>query len=208
MTGVPVEPKIKNRAVRGTGLFFREWMKSPLSIGAIAPSGPELADAITQDIQAEDGPVVELGPGTGVFTTAIVQRGITADQIFAVERNPGLAEVLATRMPDLQIACDDAEAVAQLLPFDTPVATVLCGLPLLSMPPEKVSGILRASFAVLKPEGTFRLFTYGLRCPVKKGILEQLGLDAQRVAFVPKNLPPASVYHLQRKRTTGVRVFI
>ncbi|WP_412553708.1 class I SAM-dependent methyltransferase [Shimia sp. MIT1388] len=199
MTRLPIEPKIRDGAVHSPGLFFREWIKSPLSIGAITPSGSDLAAEISRDIQPEDGPVIELGPGTGVFTAAVLQRGVAAENIFAVERNPDLAKALATRLPDLHVACDDAEAVAHLMPFDTPAATVLCGLPLLSMPPEKVAGILRASFAVLKPEGKFRLFTYGVRCPVKKAILEQLGLDAQRVAFVPKNLPPASVYHLQRK---------
>lgn len=199
MTRLPVGPEIRSGSVRSSGLFFREWMKSPLSIGAIAPSGSDLAAEITRNIRPEDRPVIELGPGTGVFTAALLQRGVAAEHIFAVESNPGLAKTLAARLPDLHIACDDAEAVAHLMPFDPPAATVLCGLPLLSMPSEKVARILRASFAVLKPEGRFRLFTYGLRCPVKKEILEQLGLDAQRVAFVPKNLPPASVFHLQRK---------
>lgn len=199
MTKVRFDPKIRNGSVHSSGLFFREWIKSPLSIGAIALSGSDLAAEISRDIQPEDGPVIELGPGTGVFTAAVLQRGVAAGKIFAVESNPDLAKALAARLPDLHIACDDAEAVAHLMPFDTPAATVLCGLPLLSMPSEKVARILRASFAVLKPEGRFRLFTYGLRCPVKKEILEQLGLDAQRVAFVPKNLPPASVFHLQRK---------
>ncbi len=199
MTRLPVGPENRSGSVRSSGLFFREWMKSPLSIGAIAPSGSDLAAEITQGILAEDEPVIELGPGTGVFTAALLQRGVPAEHIFAVESNSDLAEALSKRFPELRIACDDAEAVAHLMPFDTPASAVLCGLPLLSMSPEKVAGILQASFAVLKPEGRFRLFTYGLRCPVKKGILEQLGLDAQRVAFVPKNLPPASVYHLQRK---------
>lgn len=199
MTRLPVEPKIRTGPVHSSGLFFREWVKSPLSIGAIAPSGSDLASEITRNIRPEDGPVIELGPGTGVFTAALLQRGVAAEHIFAVESNPGLAKTLAARLPDLRVTCDDAEAVAHLMPFDTPAAAVLCGLPLLSMPPDKVARILRASFAVLKPEGKFRLFTYGLRCPVKKAILEQFGLDAQRVAFVPKNLPPASVFHLQRK---------
>ncbi|MFY0662820.1 MAG: hypothetical protein JXR15_20185 [Shimia sp.] len=158
-----------------------------------------MAAKITQNIQAEDGPVIELGPGTGAFTTALIRRGIAAEQIFAMECNPCLAEALAARTPGLRIVCDDAESVAHLMPFDTPAATVLCGLPLLSMPPEKVFGILRASFSVLKPESRFRLFTYGVRCPVKQVVLEQLGLVAHRVAFVPRNLPPASVYYLQRK---------
>ncbi|WP_299425166.1 methyltransferase domain-containing protein [uncultured Shimia sp.] len=158
-----------------------------------------MAAEITRNIQAEEGPIIELGPGTGAFTAALIRRGIAAEQIFAVESNPCLAEALTSRIPGLRIVCDDAESVSHLMPFDTPAAAVLCGLPLLSMPPEKVCGILRASFSVLKPAASFRLFTYGMRCPVKQVVLEQLGLVAHRVAFVPRNLPPASVYYLQRK---------
>src|SRR2546427_320625 len=53
-------------------LFFRALACNPRSVGAIAPSGANLASLITSEITAASGPVLELGPGTGVFTEALL----------------------------------------------------------------------------------------------------------------------------------------
>ncbi|CAN0588753.1 unnamed protein product, partial [Ectocarpus sp. 12 AP-2014] len=61
------------------GRFLRQWAGNPLAIGAITPSGPQLAHAMAGYLNPESiGPVVELGPGTGVVTKAILERGIAA----------------------------------------------------------------------------------------------------------------------------------
>ena len=178
--------------------FGREWLKAPLKVGTVAPSSSGLARAITQGLSASDGPVIELGPGTGVFTAALLARGIPGRRIVAIETSGGFASALGTLYPEVAVICADAARVWHLSPFGTTAAAVVCGLPLLSMKPGKVLRILAGSFAAIRPGGSFRLFTYGLRCPVPGAILDRLGLVARRIAFVPLNIPPASVYILRK----------
>lgn len=83
-------------------MFGREWLRAPLLVGAVAPSGAALARAMTAGMSATDGPVIELGPGTGVFTQALLNRGIPAGQIAAIEAieaSERFAAALATSTP-------------------------------------------------------------------------------------------------------------
>lgn len=185
-------------------LFGREWLRAPLLVGAVAPSGAALARAMTAGMSAADGPVIELGPGTGVFTGALLNRGIAADQITAIEASKRFAAALATSHPGVTVIAADATRVKHLTPFGPAgAATIICGLPLLSMPPAKVLRVLAGSFAALRPGGAFRLFTYGSRCPVSKAMRDRLGLVVRRTAFVALNIPPASVYSLKREELIG-----
>lgn len=181
-------------------VFLTEWLRSPLGVGAVAPSSRCLAKAITQGLSGKDGPVLELGPGTGVFTTAILDRGVRPNHVAALEIGDTFADQLASKFPDIIVVRADATLIKQNMPFKLgSVQTVICGLPLLSMPRGKVQQILAGSFDCLKPCGEFRLFTYGHQCPVPTQILELLNLSAKRSAFVVRNLPPASVYIIKRQ---------
>ncbi len=182
--------------------FGREWLKYPFQIGAVAPSSPALARAITEGLSASHGPVIELGPGTGVFTAALLARGIPGKRIAAIEASSGFAATLAEHYPEVTVICADAARVRHLSPFGTTAGVVVCGLPLLSISPGKVFRILAGSFAALRPGGSFRLFSYSPRCPVPGLVLDRLGLVARRIAFVPLNIPPASVFVL-KKRVRG-----
>lgn len=181
-------------------LFGREWLRSPLSVGAVAPSSARLADAMTQGLTATCGPVIELGPGTGVFTAALLRRGIPAAQVAVIEASESFAAALALRFPQVAVIHDDAARIRHVTPFGLGAADlVICGLPLLSMPQAKVMRIVAGSMRVLKPDGELRLFTYGQRCPIPAAMLSRLGLVAQRRAFVALNMPPASVYAVVRR---------
>jgi phosphatidylethanolamine/phosphatidyl-N-methylethanolamine N-methyltransferase len=181
-------------------LFGREWLRSPLSVGAVAPSSARLADAMTQGLTATRGPVIELGPGTGVFTAALLRREIPAAQVAVIEASENFAAALALRFPQVAVIHDDAVRIRHVTPFGLGAADlVICGLPLLSMPQAKVLRIVAGSMRVLKPNGELRLFTYGQRCPIPAAMLSRLGLVAQRRTFVPLNMPPASVYAVIRR---------
>ena len=180
--------------------FGREWLKSPLRVGAVVPSSSSLARAITDGLTAADGPVLELGPGTGVFTEALLKRGIAGSDIAAIEASPGFAAALALRFPEVRVIAGDAARIRQLSPFGVGGAgVVICGLPLLSMPVSKRMRIMSGALDTLRPGGSFRLFTYGLRCPIPESVLDRLGLTARRASFVARNLPVASVYVLDRR---------
>ena len=185
----------------GTKTFGREWLKAPLRVGAIRPSSARLAEAITAGISAETGPVVELGPGTGVITRAILARGVVPGNLAAIELGTRFAEALRTRHPNIHVIQGDAGDVARIAPFEPgEVGHVVCGLPLISLPGDVVEDILVGSFTLLKPDGAFTLFTYGPRCPVRGSMLMRHGLRAKKTSRTLRNLPPAVVYEIRRSR--------
>jgi len=185
-------------------LFGREWLRAPLRVGAVVPSSARLADAMTQGLTPTCGPVVELGPGTGVFTDALLRRGISPARLAVIEASENFAFAMARRFSQVAVIHGDAVRVRQLSPFGPGgVDLVICGLPLLSMPLTKVLRIVAGCMTVLKPDGELRLFTYGRRCPIPPTIFVCLGLVTERRTFVPLNMPPASVYAAFRKEQSA-----
>lgn len=187
--------------MKGARTFGREWLKAPLRVGAIRPSSARLADAISVGLGAQSGPVIELGPGTGVMTRAILERGVAPGNLAAIELGTRFAENLRARHPDILVIQGDAGDIARLSPFAPgEVEMVVCGLPLISLPSDLVERILIGSFAQLAPDGCFRLFTYGPRCPVRGSLLMRQGLRATKISRTLRNLPPAVVYDIRRLR--------
>jgi len=186
--------------------FLRAWLASPLRVAAIAPSGLSLARLMTQEITPDHGPVLELGPGTGVFTRALLARGIAEADLTLVELDADFAGLLRRRFPRARVirgSAADLSAVA-LFP-DRKAGAVLSGLGLLSMPAGTVRSILAGAFDCLRPEGVLYQFTYGPACPVPRSLLDTLGLRAERIGGTWANLPPASVYRIARRNRTGDR---
>lgn len=185
--------------------FFRSWIADPLRVAAVAPSGEALARLITRDITPDDGPVLELGPGTGVFTRALLARGVSERDLTLVEYGSEFMRMLQFRFPQARVLWMDA---AQLSRYEiyagAPVGSVVSGLPLLSMSPRKVTSILSGTFSYMRPGGAFYQFTYGLRCPVPRPILDRLGLKATLVGRVARNIPPAAVYKIVRRRPVTI----
>ncbi|ASW05432.1 class I SAM-dependent methyltransferase [Rhizobium sp. 11515TR] len=180
--------------------FFRSWVSNPMRVAAVAPSGERLARLMTQEIEPFDGPILELGPGTGVFTRALLARGIPESALTLVEFGEEFAVRLRLRFPEARVVHMDAAKLGQCDLFDdTPFGAVISGLPLLSMPPSKVTAIVGGAFETMKPGGAFYQFTYGPRCPVQKPILESLGLTAKRIGGTVRNIPPAGVYRISRQ---------
>ncbi len=181
--------------------FGREWLRSPLKVGAVVPSGPVLASLITDGIDPRTGPVIELGPGTGVFTRALLSRGFTQDDLALVEASESFAGALREQHPSLKIFVMDAARLRHVHPFGRAgAAAVVSGLPFASIPAEKTLQILHGVQTNLRPGGVIRLFTYAPTCPISGEIRARLGLSAMRLASTVRNLPPASVYELRRMR--------
>jgi phosphatidylethanolamine/phosphatidyl-N-methylethanolamine N-methyltransferase len=181
--------------------FVRAWLADPLRLGAVAPSSPALAELITSEITPASAPVIELGPGTGVFTKALLGRGVPEEQLVLVESNAEFARILASRFPTAQVLGMDAAKLRQVDLFNGGRAgAVVSGLPLRTMPREKIGATLDGAFGHLRPDGAFYQFTYGLRCPVPRVMLERLGLEATRLGRTLANVPPAAVYRIRRRR--------
>lgn len=180
--------------------FLRAWLAAPLRVAAIAPSGPALARAITAEISAASMPVIEFGPGTGVFTQAILDAGVTPDQLIMIEAGSNFAAMMRTRFPAVRLVEGSAAALDDVPLFGPgTVGAIVSGLPILSMPKTVVLAILGTAFSELRPGGAMYQFTYGYRCPVADSLLDTMNLKASRTATVLVNAPPASVYKIERR---------
>ncbi|MBD8882066.1 phospholipid methyltransferase [Rhodanobacter hydrolyticus] len=181
--------------------FLRAWMRDPRSVGALAPSGPALARLMTAHVDHAHGPVIELGPGTGVFTRALLERGLPGHRLVLVETDPVLASTLEQRYPHARVLRMDAAQLGRSSSLfgDERASAVISGLPLLSIPSDKVAAIVEGVFErQLQSGGALYQFTYGLRCPVPRALRQRLGLQAERVGGAWLNLPPAWVWRIRR----------
>jgi phosphatidylethanolamine/phosphatidyl-N-methylethanolamine N-methyltransferase len=182
-------------------LFLREWLRNPKSVAAIAPSGRALASLITREISSSTGPVIEIGPGTGVFTEALLKRGVRRENLTLVEYGSEFARVLQMRFPGVRVLWMDATQLCRHKLYDgAPVGAVISGLGFLNMPDERIAVILEGAFEYLRPDGVFFLFTYGPRCSVPDALLAGLGLEATCVGKTFRNFPPASVHRIARRQ--------
>src|ERR1700692_1217109 len=96
--------------------FIRSWIERPLSTGAVAPSSKILARAMARYVDPNSfGPVVELGPGTGPVTEALVEAGVDPSRLVLVEFNPAFCRILQKRYPDATLVQGDAYSLRRLL---------------------------------------------------------------------------------------------
>jgi phosphatidylethanolamine/phosphatidyl-N-methylethanolamine N-methyltransferase len=187
-------------------MFFRQWLRNPLRIGAVAPSSRDLAEAMARLVPmplhgTPGGPVIELGGGTGPITTALLDVGVPPDQLYVVERDPLLHRRLATRFPAVHVLHGDAAHLRSLLhPLGVhEAAAVVSGLPLLSMKRSVQRAIVQEAFAFLPHGAPYIQFTYGLFSPVPR---RAFGVVGRPESVVLGNLPPARVW-VYRKPATG-----
>jgi phospholipid N-methyltransferase len=185
--------------------FFRQWLREPRSIAALAPSGRELARHVAAAVGRDARSVIELGGGTGVITEALLARGIAPERLLVLERNPALHAHLEARFPGVEVARADAFDLVEVVRASRAVEVggvdgVASGLGLLNMAREDQRRLLAAAFAVLRPAGRFVQFTYAPTSPVPRELRDEFDLDARRASWSLRNLPPAFVYVLRRRR--------
>jgi phosphatidylethanolamine/phosphatidyl-N-methylethanolamine N-methyltransferase len=184
--------------------FLLSWIRNPLRVAAVAPSGTAVATLMTQEITAKTGPVIELGPGTGPFTYALLERGVREQDLTLVECASDFVRLLHARFPHARVFWMDATWLEKYRLFENaPAGAVVSGLGLLTMPPHKVVAILSGAFSYLRPEGAFYQITYGPRCPIADSILDDLDLQATCIGHTLRNVPPASVYRITRRKPTA-----
>jgi phosphatidylethanolamine/phosphatidyl-N-methylethanolamine N-methyltransferase len=177
--------------------FLKGLIARPKNVGAIAPSSPALAKAIARQIDLSiPGPVLELGPGTGVVTEAIIERGITPDRITAIEYDADFTAMVMRRFPKVRVVQGDAfDFISTLgLNEDDRFAAIISGLPLLNHPPERRQMLIESALARLRPGAPYIQFSYGMNPPIPA----PKGTSVKRAALILLNLPPARVWVYRR----------
>jgi len=174
--------------------FLRSWIEKPLHVGAVMPSGRLLARTMAQYVDADgEGPVVELGPGTGAITSALIKHGVDQERLVLVEYNPGFCALLRDRYPKARIVQGDAYTLRDTLwnVLAAPAAAMVSGLPLVTKPMMTRLKLIRDAFAALAPGAPFVQFTYAVVPPIPKSLP---GVSTEASERIWMNLPPARVW--------------
>jgi phosphatidylethanolamine/phosphatidyl-N-methylethanolamine N-methyltransferase len=182
-------------ALTDTTLFLQQWFANPQRTGSVAPSSPQLAAAMAQWLPSDpESFVLELGPGTGAVTEALIKRGLREERLIAIEHNPKMAELLREKFPRAQIVTGDAWHLDHLLrsrrePIET-VGAVISSLPLLNFPPAEAEALTEKIRTVLAPEGHWVQYSYHLG---KKQVRGAASFQLRHSKIVWLNFPPARV---------------
>jgi phosphatidylethanolamine/phosphatidyl-N-methylethanolamine N-methyltransferase len=174
--------------------FIRSWIERPLSIGAVTPSGKMLARTMARYVDPNStGPVVELGPGTGPVTEALVEAGVDPARLVLVEFNPAFCHLLRSRFPEATLVQGDAYSMRRLLEslLLQPAAAVVSGLPLIAKPIKMRLRLIRDAFDLMVPGAPFVQFTYSVASPLPKRLG---GFTAEASERIWMNIPPARVW--------------
>lgn len=174
--------------------FLRSWIEKPLRMGAVMPSGRVLARTMAQYVDPEaNGPVIELGPGTGAITNAMLAHGVAQKRLVLVEFNPAFCALLRERYPEATVVQGDAYALRDTLwnVLGDPASAVVSGLPLVTKPMLTRIKLVRDAFAALAPQAPFVQFTYSVAPPIPKSLP---GVSTEASERIWMNLPPARVW--------------
>src|SRR6185312_3516576 len=151
--------------------FLRSWFEKPLATGAVMPSGRVLARTMARYVDPNSkGPVIELGPGTGPVTAALVDQGVDPARLVLVEFNPTFCRMLRTRYPEATVIQGDAYRINHLLGelLREPAAAVVSGLPLQTKPFKQRLQLVDEAFGLMAPDAPFVQFTYAVVTPIPK----------------------------------------
>jgi phosphatidylethanolamine/phosphatidyl-N-methylethanolamine N-methyltransferase len=174
--------------------FLRSWIEKPLHMGAVMPSGRVLARTMAQYVDIKSSaPVVELGPGTGAITNALIEHGVDQKRLVLVEYNPGFCALLRDRYPQATVVQGDAYALRDTLwnVLGMPASAVVSGLPLVTKPMLTRLKLIRDAFSALAPAAPFVQFTYSVAPPIPKSLP---GVSTEASERIWMNLPPARVW--------------
>lgn len=176
--------------------FFRSLVAAPRLTGAVAPSGKALARAMAKAVgPARSGLVVELGPGTGPVTRALVERGLDLESLVLVEYDPGFCRMLRNRFERATVIQGDAYDLGRTLASfaDRKFVAFVSSLPLLNQPAARRGRLIAEAFDLMGSDGVFVQFTYGLQSPIPWAACAGRYV-ARGGAPVWRNLPPARVW--------------
>ena len=172
--------------------FLKEFWKDKQMVGAISPSTRFLGEKMIENVDFDQvRMIVELGPGTGVFTELILNRMHPDAKLLAFELNDSFYQNLVKRFDDprVQIIHDSAEKIADYTDGKK-VDAVISSLPLMVFSEELRNNVVNAAYDSLKKDGKYMQFQYSLQ---SKKLLQSV-YKTVSVKFTMKNLPPAFVY--------------
>lgn len=182
--------------------FLSALIRNPLAVGALTPSGPDLARKMVEDV--EPGPesiVLELGVGTGAVTRAIRDILPSPECYLGIELDERLAVGVRNSFPDLRIEVGCASTAAEMLNragLGRP-RFIISSLPFVSLPESICDQILTETDKLMQSGCLFRTFQYahGYYLSAARKLRDRMSRsygEAERSPLVVRNVPPAYIY--------------
>ncbi len=172
--------------------FIKTWFDKPLVTGAISPSSPALAKMMARYVDPRgDGPIIELGPGTGPVTQALIERGVAEERLVLVEYDPEFCTLLADKFPKARIVQGDAYSFFDDAQALSGAAAIVSSLPLFTKPEERRIALVENALAKAADHAPFIQFTYAVVSPLP---LDEARVEAHVSPRVWLNVPPARVW--------------
>ena len=178
--------------------FLKGLAKGPRSVGAIMPTSSVTARKMASVIDVTSGlPVLELGPGTGVITKAILQRSVKPENLVSIEYSTDFYHHLKLIMPGVNFINGDAFNLDKTLGSlkDQKFDTVVSGIPLLNFPMDMRVALLEDLLDRMPAGRPVVQFSYG---PVSPIIAKPDSYHIEHFAFVMRNIPPAQIWVYRR----------
>lgn len=178
--------------------FFKSWIDQPKTIGAILPTSRTTARRMASLIKkGSESPVLELGPGTGVITKAILERGIKPENLFSVEYNEEFISDLQSDFPNINILHGDAFELDRLLEKHNfgKFGCVISAIPMLNFPTKQRILLLNKLFDMLEPNAPVVQISYGPLSPITP---DWETFTVEPLEWVMKNIPPARLWVYRR----------
>lgn len=170
--------------------FLRGLLRDPGRVSAPTPSSPALAKAIAAKVDPlKPGLVVELGPGSGAVTQALLARGIAPERLIAIEYNDYFAKLLAARFRGVRVIQGDAFQFEKYVPLGEPISAIVSGVPLLNFPLRDRRALIERALVLQGVGGRFIQLSYGWKPP----IVSAFGVVPAK-DIVWRNFPPAHVW--------------
>ncbi|UIJ86774.1 class I SAM-dependent methyltransferase [Rhizobium leguminosarum] len=178
--------------------FFRGMMQGPKTVGSIVPTSSITAKRMASVVDIHSGlPVLELGPGTGAITKAILGRGVRPENLVAIEYSTDFHKHLLRTYPGVHFINGDAFDLQTTLgnfgglTFDP----VVSGIPLLNFPMAKRISLLESLLDRLPAGRPMVQISYGAISPIAANPDRY---HIQHFDFVMRNIPPAQLWIYRR----------
>jgi phosphatidylethanolamine/phosphatidyl-N-methylethanolamine N-methyltransferase len=188
-----------DQPVRGNAEFLRGFLRNPAQVGSVIPSSQRLEQRLVRNAGiAQAKVVVELGPGTGGTTAAMLRAMAPTARLLAIELDPHFHRHLRTSLRDQRLAIElaSAERLAELLQANGMAApdAIVSGIPFSTMLPEVADRIAAAIANVLRPG--WRFVAYQVRAHVAGFVTPYLGTPQKEWEWV--NVPPVRVFSWEK----------
>ena len=178
--------------------FFKGWIDKPRTVGSIVPTSSVTAKRMASIVDANSGlPALEVGPGTGVITRAILARGVKPENLYTVEYSSDFVRHLRRQFPRVNVIEGDGFNLNETLGAkrDMVFDSVVSGVPLLNFPVAKRVAYIEQLLDRIPHGRPIVQLTYGPKSPVPPGLGDY---TVEHFRFVIRNIPPTQLWIYRR----------